>query len=86
MGLIIALLLQYGWTALHYAADSGCVDVLQVLVMEKECDVAMTTKVNNNNRLAVIVYTMLFTVRTNSIPFCCKERSLIMPQAIVCGC
>ena len=59
--------------------------MLQVLVMEKECDVAMTTKVNNV-RLPVIVYTMLFTVRTNSIPFCCKEGSLIMPQAIVCSC
>ena len=46
VGLIIALLLQYGWTALHYAADGGCVSVVQVLLMEKECDVAMTTKVN----------------------------------------
>ena len=59
--------------------------MLQVLVMEKECDVAMTTKVNIV-RLSVIVYIVLFTVRTNSIPFCCKEGSLIMPQVVTCSC
>ena len=26
--------------------DGGCVNVLQVLLMERECDVALTTKVN----------------------------------------
>ena len=42
----LAVFTQPGWTALHCAADNGYLDILHVLVMERECDVAVATKVN----------------------------------------
>ena len=61
--------------------------MLQVLLMERDCDVAITTKVNTvTSSVYCVQYIMYFTVRTNCIPFCCQKRSFIMPQAIVCSC
>ena len=66
--------------------DGGCVNVLQVLLMEIECDVAIATKVNILLSISACTVQNMFTVRTNCIPFCCQKRLFIMPQAIVCSC
>jgi len=37
---------QDGWTSLHYAADHGFVDILQLLLMAGECDVTIYNHVS----------------------------------------
>ena len=37
---------QDGWTSLHYAADHGFVDILQILLMAGECDVTIYNHVS----------------------------------------
>ena len=37
--------MQEGWTALHYAADRGHVEVLHLLLLVEHCNVIATNKV-----------------------------------------
>ena len=43
----LLLIMQEGWTALHYAADRGHVDALHVLLMVEQCHVIMCNKVSH---------------------------------------
>ena len=43
----LLIVMQEGWTALHYAADRGHVDVLHVLLMVEQCHVSMCNKVSH---------------------------------------
>ena len=45
VGLIF--IMQEEWTALHYAADRGHVDVLHVLLMTEQCNVIARNKVSH---------------------------------------
>ena len=47
MGLLIVM--QEGWTALHYAADCGHVDVLHLLLIAEHCDVILSNKVSQQS-------------------------------------
>ena len=40
-------IMQEGWTALHYAADRGHVDVLHVLLMTEQCNLTVCNKVSH---------------------------------------
>ena len=74
---LITLLLQYGWTALHYAVDGGCVNVLQVLLMERSCDVAMTTKVNNVTYIVMNSMECVLQLSQTSFHFAAKKGYLL---------
>ena len=47
MGLFFVM--QEGWTALHYAADRGHVEMLHLLLMVEQCDVILSNKVRKSN-------------------------------------
>ena len=50
VGLLIVM--QEGWTALHYAADRGHVNVLHVLLMVDQCHVSMCNKVSHRSAMS----------------------------------
>ena len=43
----LLFIMQEGWTALHYAADRGHVDVLHVLLMTEQCNVTVCNQVSH---------------------------------------
>ena len=42
----LLFVMQEGWTALHYAADRGHIDVLHILLMVEQCHVIVCNKVS----------------------------------------
>ena len=71
MGLLHVL--QEGWTPLHYAADRGHVNVLQVLVMAASCDVTISNKVVDFELCNL--YGVLNTVQNKQTAFHLAARS-----------
>lgn len=48
----LLFIMQEGWTALHYAADRGHVNVLHILLMVKQCHVTVLNKVSKPHTLS----------------------------------
>ena len=48
IGVGLLFVMQDGWTALHYAANRGHVDVLHILVMLEQCNVIVCNKVSSH--------------------------------------
>ena len=50
--------MQEGWTALHYAADRGHVEVLHFLLLVEHCNVIATNKVT----VMIFLYYQIFVL------------------------